>query len=165
LLVATIKREAGYLLVFTIDEVSRAAGGTSVVMAAVPADTDAVALLPLANAAAEFVNHAGNFVAWNAWVLQAGPVAVLHQVIAEADATGLYLNENLAGTGRRYLAFHDLKIASGLGDLNCFHIRHELLRMWARQHWMLDQCRRIRKCIDPPRLARLLQFWNAHAAA
>src|SRR4030095_6694878 len=107
------------LFVLAIEEITFAAGRTSMVMAAVPTDTDAVALLPSGYAAAKVINQTGNFVAWNAGILQAGPVAFLYDVVAHADSAGLDLHANLAWAGRRYLAFDNFKIAPGRCHLNC----------------------------------------------
>jgi hypothetical protein len=90
-------------------------------VAAVPADTDALALFPVGNPGTEFIDDARDFVAWNTGIFNAWPRAVFRERVAVADATGLHFDEHVSWTRLRNLALDDLKISARLGDLYCLH--------------------------------------------
>jgi hypothetical protein len=89
-----------------------------------PADTDALSLLPRGDAWAHFIDYAGDFVSWNAGVLNAGPSAFFREHVAVADATSLHLDANLSSLGLRNLALDDFEISSRLGNRRRFHGRY-----------------------------------------
>src|SRR6266481_7338439 len=61
--VAAVKIETGDFLLRAVGKIAAAAVEASVVLAAVPADADALALLPGSDAGAELGDDAGNFMA------------------------------------------------------------------------------------------------------
>src|SRR4030095_10630477 len=73
----------------------------------VPADSDAVALLPGEDALADGVQDARDLVARHARVLNAGEEPLLRQHVAVADAVRLDSHPDHAGTGRRDLALDE----------------------------------------------------------
>ena len=73
MLVAAVIADAGNFHVYAIAKIAAAAVEAGIVMAAVPADADALALLPLGDIGAEFIDDARDFVSWNARILNAGP--------------------------------------------------------------------------------------------
>ncbi len=91
------------------------------VLASVPADADALAPLPLRDTGAQFIDDTGDFVPWNARILNAGPRPFLNQRVAVADATGLDLDANVSRTRLRDFALDNLKIASWALNLGYFH--------------------------------------------
>jgi hypothetical protein len=65
-------------------------------------------------------------------ILQARPVAFLHQRIAVADAAGLDFNPHPPGGGLGNFAFNNLKRAVGPDDLRSTHL-------WHKQVWLLEK--------------------------
>ncbi len=61
--VAAVKIKAGDFLLRAIAEIAAAAGQARAIVAAMPADADALALLPVGDAGTEVGNDAGHFVA------------------------------------------------------------------------------------------------------
>jgi len=94
--IAAVVGDATDFLVDTIDEIAAAAWQAGSVMAAVPADADALALLPNGDARADFIDNAGDFVAGRTRIGYAGPEAVLDEVVAEADAARLHADADLS---------------------------------------------------------------------
>jgi hypothetical protein len=122
LLIAAIASDAGDLFVRAGDEISAAAGFAYEAMASMPAYSDAIAFLPLGDAGSEFINDASDFVAGNAGELNPGENAFLGRGVAMTDTAGLDFNAYFAGTGLRYVAFDEFKVAA------CFaHLGHEIL--------------------------------------
>ena len=81
-----------------------------VVLAAVPADTDTLPLLPRGNTGAHFIYNARHFVSGDAVILNPGPDSVFSEYVAVADPTSLHLDAHLSGARLRNLALNDLKI-------------------------------------------------------
>jgi len=99
LLVAAVEVDPGDSFILAGDEIAFAARGASEVVAAVPSDADALAFLPIGDAGAGFVDDAGNFVAGNARILDAGENTVFGEMVAETDAASLDLDTHLSGGG------------------------------------------------------------------
>ena len=95
-------------------------------MAAVPADTDALAFLPRGNAGADFVDDASDFVSGNAGVLNSGPGAFYRQHVTVADAAGLHLDADVPCTRLRNVALDDFEACARLGNLRYGHLRFSL---------------------------------------
>src|SRR5229473_4552126 len=91
-LIAAIEGDSTNLCVLAIAKISAAAGDASAVLAAVPANADALALFPAGDARTDVVNHAGDFVSGNAGILNAREESVLCDDVAVADATSLHAN-------------------------------------------------------------------------
>jgi hypothetical protein len=124
--VTAIVADAGNLFELAIDEVAATAGIAGETMAAVPTDSYALAGFPVADAGADGVDAAGNFVPGNAWVLQAGPMAFLYECVAVADAAGFDFNPDLVAGGFGDGSFDEFEITAGFADLDSFHLRHVL---------------------------------------
>src|SRR3954467_3671795 len=88
--VAAVVTYAGDLLVFTKNEVTAPAGVADEAMPAMPADTNALARLPLRDVGANRVDPAGNFVAGNTRILQSGESRLLDDGVAVTDAAGFH---------------------------------------------------------------------------
>jgi hypothetical protein len=71
--VAAVIAEAGNFLLRAIGEITATAEEAGAVVSAMPADADALALLPVSDAGSEFGDDSGNFVAGGARVRYAGP--------------------------------------------------------------------------------------------
>jgi len=60
--------------------------------------------------------------AWNARILQAGPVAFFHHRIAVADAAGFDFDAHLSSSGLRDFAFNEFKGAIRVSNLHDTHL-------------------------------------------
>jgi hypothetical protein len=100
----------------------------------VPADADALAFLPRRNALAHFVHNAGDFVAGDTGILNAGPQALFREYVTVANSTSLHLDPNVSGFWRRNIALDDFEISSRLGDLRHLHLRHLHWYYFAGRH-------------------------------
>src|SRR5437870_4583752 len=125
LLVAAVEVDPGDSFILAGDEIAFAAGGASKIVAAVPSDSGALAFLPIGDARAGFVDDAGNLVAGNARVLDAGENAIFGEMVAETDAASLDLDTHLSGAGLGDFTFDKFEIAASFGDLDCLHFWHE----------------------------------------
>jgi hypothetical protein len=124
LLVSAVIADARNLLIPAVAKISAAALQARAVVAAVPADTDALAFLPLGNASAQFIDNARHFMPWNTGILNSGQIAFFREHITVANTTGLHLDENLSRTGFGNLALHNLEITARFGNLRRFHGCH-----------------------------------------
>ena len=122
--VSAVIADARDLQIPAIAKISAPALETGSIVAAVPADTGALPLLPLGNTVAQFVDDARDFVPWDAGVLNAGPLPFFREHVTVADATGLHLDAHLSYTRLRNLALDDLEIGSPLGNLRHLHGRY-----------------------------------------
>ena len=86
-----------------------------------PADTDALPLLPRGNAGSYFIDDACDFVPGNAGILNSRPGTFFREHVTVANTTSLYLDPHLSCTRLRNLALDDLEIRSGPGNLRRFH--------------------------------------------
>ena len=89
----------GIFQIPAITKISAPALATGVVVAAVPADADTLPLLPLSNTGAYFIDDAGDFMSWNAGILNSGPAAFFREHVTVADTAGLHLDAHLSCPG------------------------------------------------------------------
>src|SRR4029077_8144684 len=125
---------AGDFLLRAVGKIAAPAVEARVVLSAVPADADALALLPIGDARTEVGNDAGDFVAGRTRVGQAGPVPVFDQTVAEADAAGLHVDADLAGAGLRDFALLEFEGGAGFGDHGDFHFWHLVIPLLEDQN-------------------------------
>ena len=130
--VTSVVADAGNFSVLAVNEVAAATGIASEIMTAMPSDSDALARFPVGDVGAYGIDAAGDFVSGNAWILDAGPIAFLHEQIAVADAAGLDFDPDLVAGGIGNVSFDELEITSGLADLDSFHFRHNFFLMNSR---------------------------------
>ncbi len=97
--IAAVVVDAADGLVFAEDEVAATAGRAVVAVAAVPAESDALADFEDGDVGADGVEDTGDFVAGDAGELDAGPHAFFGERVAVADAAGLHADADLAGAG------------------------------------------------------------------
>jgi hypothetical protein len=90
-------------------------------VSAVPGDSDPLAWCPPGDVWADRIDDAGDLMAWDPRVLDAGPDALLCKGVAVADATSLNLDAHGSGPGLWDVAFNKLKGALPLGDLHDTH--------------------------------------------
>jgi hypothetical protein len=100
------------------------------IMSTVPADPNALALLPSNDTSAYRVDPAGDFVPRHARILKSRPETFLHQDIAVANAARLYFHANLPGTRLRDIAFHQFPISTGFADLRRLHFHAHKMLLW-----------------------------------
>jgi hypothetical protein len=105
-------------------KISAAAGGTRIVVTAVPPNTDALTILPSGNARTELIDGAHYLVSWNTRVLNSRPRAFFHENVTAADATGLYLDPHVSQARLRHLSVNNLEISSRLRNLSHLHCRY-----------------------------------------
>ena len=110
--VAAVVADAGDLRLLAVEEEALAARVAHEAVAAVPADADAVARLPLRHLGAHRVDAPGDFVAGDARQREPGKRPPLHERVAVADAARLDLDADLRGTRFRDLALDHLERAS-----------------------------------------------------
>ncbi len=122
--VAAIEAEASDFLLRAVCEIAAAAIEASVVLSAMPADADALALLPGRDAGAELGDDARDFVAGGTGIDHAGPQSVLDEVVAEADTAGLHADADLAGAGLGDFALLEFEVRAGFRDDGDFHFWH-----------------------------------------
>src|ERR1700722_2214871 len=121
--IPAVEMKSSNLFKLAVDEVTPAAGLAFEAMPAMPAHANTLSRRPQRNAVADGIDASSDLMAGNARILNAWP-SLLDQNIAMANAAGFDLDTNLIAPGLRNGTLDDLKIATGLGDLNCFHGRH-----------------------------------------
>jgi hypothetical protein len=94
------------LPVFAENEVAAAAGRAVVAVAAVPAQTDSLTDLEERHIGADGIDNAGDFVAWNPRIGDAGKEAELGDCVTVTNPAGLYTNANFSRTGLGEFSFH-----------------------------------------------------------
>jgi len=108
-------------------------------MASVPSESDTLAGLEDWNIGRNSIKNAGHFMAWNAWELNAGPLAFFGQRIRVADTAGKHANADLTRAWLREFLFDELKCGTRRGhaqgtSFNGWHVGSILLRLG----WDLD---------------------------
>src|SRR5438046_1729973 len=107
--------------ILAVAKISATTRETRTVVAAVPADADALPLLPLGNTVAQFIDDARDFMPWNARILNSGPRALFREHVTVADAAGLHLDEHVSCAWLRNLSLDNLEIGSRLRNLGHLH--------------------------------------------
>ncbi len=77
LLVSAVIADAGNLKILAIAKISAPARAARVVLPAMPADAHPLSLLPCGNPGAHFIDHARDFVSWNAGILESPATGLL----------------------------------------------------------------------------------------
>jgi hypothetical protein len=93
-------------------------------MATVPADADTLARLPIGHALADHVDDPDNFVAWHARIGNARECPQFREGIAVTYPARLDLDQDLARSWDRDLAFDQLEWSIGVSYLNSSHVWH-----------------------------------------
>jgi hypothetical protein len=91
-------------------------------MTTMPADSGPLALLPIRDARTDGVDHTGHFMTRDTRIDQTGPVPVLGEDIAMADATCLDLDPDPIGARFRNRTFDNFQCTAGSGDLYGYHL-------------------------------------------
>jgi hypothetical protein len=110
LLVSAVIADARDFQIPAIAKISAPTLPTRAVLAAVPANTDTLPLLPLGNTGTHFIDDACDFVSWNAWILNSGPGAFFREHVTMANTTNLHFDPYLSCTRLRNLTLDDLEI-------------------------------------------------------
>jgi hypothetical protein len=121
LLVPAVITYARNFQVLAIAKISAPARETCVVLAAVPANADALPPFARRNTRTYFIYDARDLMAWDAGVLNPWPRAFFRERVTVANTTGLHLDADLSGTRIRNLALDDLEIASRASNLCRLH--------------------------------------------
>ena len=120
-LIAPVVTNSANLAICAVGEITSPARAARAVLAAMPADADSFALLPILHTRADAVDHAGHFVSGHARIRHSRKEAFLRNYIAVANSTRLNANPHVTWTGLRDFTFHKLEIRSRLGYLDHFH--------------------------------------------
>src|SRR5262245_18010298 len=105
-------------------EVAPAAGIAATAVAGVPADADAIPLLPPRDAGADRVDRPGDLMPWNPRMLDAGERPLLHEGVAVADASRFDPDANRSGARLGDRALEGLERSVRARDLDDSHLRH-----------------------------------------
>ena len=106
------------------DKAAAAARLTLAAVAAMPAHSDTLALLPDRWARSNLVNDAGHLVTRDARVFQPRPVAFLHKQVAMTDPARLHFDAHLVGPWRRHLLLDHFEGTARTTDLHRRHLCH-----------------------------------------
>jgi hypothetical protein len=119
--VSAVKADSGNLFKLAENELTAAAGIADKAVSAMPADTHALAGLPLRYIGANHVDAPGNLVARNARVLQPGKSRLLDDGIAVTDTAGFYFDPDLGAARLRDRTLNDFEVSTRFADLCGFH--------------------------------------------
>src|SRR5262249_35671114 len=114
------------LRICAVDEITSSARRASAVLAAMPADADPFAFLPVFHTRPDLVDHANYLVSGDARLRYPRKQAILRDYIAVADSTRLNANPYMSRCGLRDFTFHEFEVRSGLRYLHYFHFCHLL---------------------------------------
>src|SRR5262249_38934601 len=120
-LIAPVVANSANLHICAVDEITSSARQASSVLAAVPADADPFAFLPILYTRSDFIDHADYFVSGNARIRHPGKQTVFRDHIAMADSTRLNANPHMSRSWLRNLTFHEFEIRTRLRYLHHFH--------------------------------------------
>ena len=124
MLVSAVIADTRNFQIPAIAKISAPALATSVVLAAVPTDTDTLPLLPRGNTRIHLINDARHFMSGNTGKLNSGPRAFFREHVTVANATSLHLDAHLSYARLRNLALDDLEICARFRNLRHFHLRN-----------------------------------------
>src|SRR5205085_5389298 len=120
--VAPIEADARDQVRLARKQVSAPARVATATIPAVPAYAHALAHCPAGHSLANCINCSGHLVTWHARILKAGPLPLLHQRIAVADATCRHLDPNSSRRRCRYSSFDDFKLSFRSRNLCNTHV-------------------------------------------
>src|SRR5213078_3262819 len=122
--IPAIEIDAGDLSIDAHGKVTATALLAHEAMAAMPTDSDTLALLPRGHVVAQPTDAASDFMTRHARILKPGPDAVLDERIAVTNAACFNFDANLPDARLRDVAFYQFPITTGLAYLCCFHCAH-----------------------------------------
>src|SRR5262249_24617950 len=122
--ITAVVADPGDLQHLAVDEIAAPALLADEAVPAVPANADALAFLPVRDAGADRIDHAGNLVSRHARILQARPLPFLGEGVAVADPACFDSDAYRAAGRRRNLALHHLECCAGTRNLDDAHPRH-----------------------------------------
>src|SRR5215475_4982926 len=120
-LIAPVVANSANLHICAVDDIASSAGQASSVLAAVPADADPLAFLPVPHTWSDLIDHADDFVSGDARIRHPGKQTIFRDHIAMADSTRLNANPHMSRSWLRNLTFHEFKIRTRLRYLHHFH--------------------------------------------
>src|SRR5215470_3747437 len=120
-LIASVVANSANLHICAVDEITSSARQARPVLAAVPADADPFAFLPVAHTRPDLIDHADYFVSGNTWIRHTGKQTIFRDHIAMADSTRLNTNPHMSRSGLRNFTFHEFEIRTRLWYLHHFH--------------------------------------------
>src|ERR1043166_911003 len=94
--VTAIKIDPRDLAINAHSEIAATALVTHKIMAAVPADADALVSFPVRHVISQGIDAPRNFMSWHTWILQPRPQTVFDQDIAMANAARVHFHPNLS---------------------------------------------------------------------
>ena len=90
-------------------------------MSAMPADADALTLVPFRDVNADCLDASRDFMSRHPGILKPGPAAFLDEKIAVANAARLHFDANLPHAWLGDIALHQFPVSARLGDLRRLH--------------------------------------------
>src|SRR4029077_1377251 len=124
--VTAVEIDAGDFALSAHREIATPAFVANEIVATVPANTNALTLLPLRHAVAGKIDNPGDLMPRHARVLNSRPKTFFDQRVAMANPARFYLHPHLSRSGLGNLALDQFKIAACLTNLRCFHFHHYL---------------------------------------
>ncbi len=121
LLITAVIADARNFQIPAIAKISTPALATGVVLAAVPADTYALSLVPRGNTSTHFIDDACDFMSWNAGILNSRPKPFFREHITVANTTSLYPNAHLSCVRFGNFALDNFEISAGFRNLRHHH--------------------------------------------
>src|SRR5436190_1689952 len=113
-LIAPVVTNSANLAICAVGEITSPARAARAVLAAMPADADSFALLPILHTRADAVDHAGHFVSGHARIRHSRKEAFLRNYIAVANSTRLNANPHVTWTGLRDFTFKRVEFATAM---------------------------------------------------
>src|SRR5262245_18647308 len=150
-LIAPVVADSANLHICAVDDITSSARQASSVLAAVPADADPLAFLPVPHTRSDLIDHADDFVSGDARIRHPGKQTIFRDHIAMADSTRLNANPHMSRSGLRNFTFHELEIRTRLRYLYHFHSYLRLKRIANPpqcETWMIYQ-HRTKVQVDP----------------
>jgi len=117
LLITAVVADTGILFIAAVSKISAPALGTGAVVAAMPANANALANPPVSYSSTERVHHAGHFMPRNPRIGDSWPPAFNDDRVAAAYAACQNLDAHLCRTWIRNLRLDNSKPGSGRGHL------------------------------------------------
>src|SRR5262249_21598449 len=96
------------------------------IVAAVPADANAVTFFPTRDALAHCIDASGKFMTRNTRILKTRPQTFFDQHVAVTNPAGFNFHAHLSRTGLGNFSFDQFKISAWFSNLRCFHFSHKL---------------------------------------
>ena len=93
-------------------------------MATMPPHANPLAGLPFVHGRTGRLDHPGNLMSGNTWVLETGPKTILGENVTVAYPAGLHLDQNLPHSGTWHVTLDELQRTFRFPYFGCLHLSH-----------------------------------------